>query len=121
MSDYERWFEYAPQAYEQIRRSTNDIPKIAENIGWPEHRIQKIKDHVFNKNHKLRDGTFGKFDPDPDIADAWGRLTSGSYRMEDVNLLNHELYESWAEGLYKFDYDKAHSWTIDKAKKPWNP
>ena len=35
-----------------------------------------------------------RFDADPEIADAWYRLTNGTYNQNDIDLLNHEYFES---------------------------
>ena len=79
--------------YENIRIDTTDISKIAQNTGMPEWKISRIKDHVFSNEHIL-DAGVKRFDADPEIADAWYRLTNGTYNQNDIDLLNHEYFES---------------------------
>ena len=85
--------------YENIRIDTTDISKIAQNTGMPEWKISRIKDHVFSNEHIL-DAGVKRFDADPEIADAWYRLTNGTYNQNDIDLLNHEYFESKFESFY---------------------
>ncbi len=107
--------------YENIRLDTTDISKIAQNTGMPEWKVGRIKEHVFFNEHILDSG-LNRFDPDPDpdIADAWYRLTSGNYNQNDINLLNHEYFESKFERFYKTDYRTAHSKTVESGRV-WEP
>lgn len=113
-----RWEVYAPSAYQKIR-NTNDIRTIAENTGFSQIKITKIKEHIFFKQHQLDDG-IRLFDPDPDIADAWFRLQKGDYNEQDLRLLEHEYFENRFEGIFKTDYRTAHNATI-KSGRTWNP
>lgn len=61
---------------------------------------QQNKKHVFFNEHILDSGK-KRFDSDPEIADAWYRLTNGTYNKNDISLLNHEYFESKFEGLIK--------------------
>lgn len=64
---------------------------------------------------------YGRFHSDYEIAQAWIRLQQGNYTKKDIDLLNHELFESRFEGIFKTDYETAHdaavksgrSWEID--------
>jgi RHS repeat-associated protein len=103
LDNYERWIEYAPEAYGVIRDNASDVASIARNTGLPEYKIQRIKDHLFQKQHQLDSG-LSRFDPDPDIADAWSRLQSGGYLSEDIRLLNHEYFESRFESIFRTNY-----------------
>ncbi|MFL0250893.1 hypothetical protein ACJDT4_10710 [Clostridium neuense] len=105
--------------YNSIRNLTDDVSNIAKNTGMSEQQIQRIKDHVFSDEHILLDGV-GQFNPDYDIAQAWNRLSDGSYNQSDINLLNHELFESKFEGIFKTDYQTAHNATISSGRT-WNP
>ena len=111
--------------YENIRIDTTDISKIAQNTGMPEWKISRIKDHVFSNEHIL-DAGVKRFDADPEIADAWYRLTNGTYNQNDIDLLNHEYFESKFESFYKTDYRTAHNKKqmgeieFDKEKKIFN-
>ena len=118
MEDFTRWELYAPAAYEAIRNA-DDVGDIARNTGWPEVRVRRIKDHDFNREHQLEDG-MRRFDPDPDIADAWYRMYRGEHSMEDIRLLAHEYFEARFEGIYRTDYRTAHEATI-RSGRTWEP
>ncbi|MBD1926934.1 hypothetical protein H6F74_11835 [Trichocoleus sp. FACHB-90] len=118
MDDFTRWEEYAPQAYEAIRQA-DDVGEIARNTGVPEYRIRRIKNHLFYREHQLDDRA-RRFDPDPDIADAWERLCRGEYTAEDLALLEHEYFESRFEGIFRTDYRTAHEATV-RSGRIWNP
>ena len=105
--------------YENIRIDTTDISKIAQNTGMPEWKISRIKDHVFSNEHIL-DAGVKRFDADPEIADAWYRLTNGTYNQNDIDLLNHEYFESKFESFYKTDYRTAHNKT-EESGRIWDP
>ena len=61
-----------------------------------------------------------RFDPDPEIADAWYRLKNGTYNQNDISLLNHEYLESKFESFYKTDYRTAHKRT-EEWGRIWDP
>jgi uncharacterized protein (UPF0248 family) len=98
----------AEKVYETIRKSQVDADLIAQNTGIPTHRIQKIKDHIFNNKHELAYGT-EKFAADPLVAEAWKRMELGSHTHKDIALLKHELFESKFEGIFNTDYRTAHN------------
>ncbi|HEY9300950.1 MAG TPA: hypothetical protein VIQ31_32205 [Phormidium sp.] len=114
-----RWEQYAPEAYDEIRSSSNDVEEIARNTGWLQFRIQRIKEHLFYRQHQLDDGV-RCFDPDPDIADAWTRLYENQYNHEDIRLLEHEYFEARFEGIFRTNYPRAHKATLDSGRS-WNP
>lgn len=74
---------------------------------------------MFIREHKKEHG-IGRFDPDYEIAKAWDRLQRGTYHKNDIDLLNHELFESKFEGIFKTDYRTAHDKTV-KSGRPWYP
>jgi hypothetical protein len=50
-----------------------------------------------------------RFDPDEEIAAAWGRLKSGRARQSDLVLLEHELVESsYLKANQGVTYQEAH-------------
>ncbi|MBA4538839.1 hypothetical protein H1Z61_17345 [Bacillus aquiflavi] len=103
-----------------MRANNNDIEKIAANIGLPKWKIARIKDHLFYKSHK-KDNGVGRFDADPDMADAWERLIEGkNIKSNDIDLLNHEFFESRFEGIFKTNYRTAHDKTIESGRV-WFP
>jgi hypothetical protein len=118
MDDFARWEEYAPNAYDAIR-GANDVADIARHAGWSEARIDRIKNHLFIQEHRL-EARIGRFDPDPDIADAWERLRRGEHNEEDLRLLEHEYFESRFEGIFRTDARTAHEATI-RSGRTWNP
>jgi len=86
--------------YENIRINTADISKIAQGTGMPEWKISRIKEHVFSNEHILDSGV-KRFDADPEIADAWYRLTNGTFNENDIDLLNREYFESKFEAFIR--------------------
>jgi hypothetical protein len=105
--------------YDLIRANTGDVSKIAENIGWSEARVARIKEHVFFKNHQLDSGA-SRFDADPDMFNAWNRLEQGDFVRADIDLLRHEIFESKFEGIFKTNYRTAHEATI-RSGRTWTP
>ena len=81
-----------------------------------ERDVQMVKDHVFNNKHVL-DERVGKFDADPEIANAWRRLQSGSHTESDIGLLRHEVFEARFERMYGTDYRTAHD-AANRAGRP---
>lgn len=63
---------------------------------------------MFFKEHKLRN-SIAKFDADPLIVETWKRLEEGKFNSKDIQMLNHELFESKFEGIFKTDYLKSHN------------
>ncbi len=111
VDEYFRQEAEASKMYDSIRASTSDVQAISKNTGISEIRIQRIKDHVFNNEHIKSSGN-GRFDPDYEIAQAWTRLQQGTYNSKDIDLLNHELFESRFEGIFKTNYETAHDAAI---------
>ncbi len=105
--------------YNVIRADSSDIAAIARNAGMSESRVSRIKDHVFFREHRLDDGLM-RFQADPEMANAWSRLTSGNHLSSDIKLLNHEIFESKFEGIFKTDYRTAHDAAI-RSGRVWIP
>lgn len=111
--------QWADMKYQAIRSCTNDIKTIAKNTGFSEEKITKVKDHLFHKEHILEKGKM-RFEPDHEIAAAWDRLYRGDFIKNDIQLLEHEYFESEFEALHKTDYDTAHTAAQHPIKgKPW--
>ncbi|MGG1592423.1 ribonuclease YeeF family protein [Terribacillus saccharophilus] len=119
IDEYLRQLDKADEMYNHFRKSKTDVPLIAKNTGMPEQNIHRIKDHLFFKEHVKEHG-IGRFDPDFQIAEAWDRLQKGNYTKNDIDLLNHELFESKFEGIFKTDYRTAHDKTVESGR-PWYP
>lgn len=118
-NEYVLKLEKVDKIYDEIRHSTDDISLISKNTGFPEWKIDRIKNHVFNNEHVL-DAGIKKFDADVDIADAWKRLKEGNYNQNDLDLLNHEYFESKFEKIFDTDYRTAHDKTIESGRV-WDP
>ncbi|GGL98983.1 hypothetical protein GCM10011594_18650 [Nakamurella endophytica] len=113
---------WAEASYDEIR-ATSDTALIASNtrsVVLPDgHRLdegdlEQIKRHLFTDEHVLEYGdgavVLGRFDADPDIAEAWYRLRAGSPADSDLVLLHHELYESsWLRDHPGSTYVDAHA------------
>lgn len=112
---------YAEDYYEIVRAAGDArIDEVARSSDMTPGEIRQIRDHLFQEEHQLRDRV-GRFDADPDIADAWRRLEGGNPLPSDLDLLRHELYES----LYMrhhpgATYDQAHGATLE-AGYAWDP
>ncbi|SMF69976.1 pre-toxin TG domain-containing protein [Priestia filamentosa] len=119
IDEYLKQLDKADEMYESFRKSKTDVPAIAKNTGMTEERVQRIKDHLFIKEHVKEHGV-GRFDPDYAIGQAWERLQKGTYKKNDIDLLNHELFESKFEGIFKTDYRTAHDKTVESGR-PWYP
>jgi large repetitive protein len=114
-----RAYDLAEGAYDVTRADVTDISSIAKNTGWRESRVSRIKDHIFYKDHLLDSG-MRRFDADPDMLNAWNRLSKGDFMKSDIDLLRHEIFESKFEGIYKTNYRQAHDAAI-RAGRTWTP
>ncbi len=112
-------WDAAESAYDAIRASNTDVLAISKNTGISEVKIARIKDHVFFNNHTLDSGV-RRFDADPDIVNAWDRLKTGDWVGSDLDLLQHERFESRFEAFYKSDYRTAHDAAI-RSGRTWMP
>ncbi|MCY9373493.1 T7SS effector LXG polymorphic toxin [Bacillus haynesii] len=119
IDDYLKQLDKAEEMYESFRKSKTDVQSIAKNTGMTEQRIQRIKEHLFFKEH-IKEHGIGRFESDYQIAQAWDRLQKGTYNKNDIDLLNHELFESKFEGIFKTDYRTAHDKTVESGR-PWYP
>ena len=99
VNEYIKKLEKVDERYEKIRNNNEDVTIISENTGIPGSKIQRIKEHLFIKDY-IKDEGIGRFDSDVEIADAWDRLINGNYNPNDIDLLNHEYYESRFEGIF---------------------
>ena len=109
----------AENLYEQQRRATQDIEKIAKSTGWPVERIARIKDYVFNEEHKLiEEEPPQRFAASMGMIQSWRRMASGdpkALESHDVLLLEHE----WLEMKIKMDnpgisHQQAHDMANEK-------
>ena len=107
--------EHADRYYESVRHMKTDTKKISDATGIKKDKIDKIKQHVFIKEHDLFDG-HRRFDSSYDMALSWQRLIQGkSIQKKDIVLLKHEYME--LRYMEKgFTQDEAHI----KASKRYN-
>lgn len=84
--------QHAVRYYESVRHMKTDTLKISEATRISKDKLDKIKEHVFIKEHELIDGK-RRFDPDYEMAQSWQRLLSGDYKEQDIVLLKHEYAE----------------------------
>lgn len=89
--------------------------------GFTRAEIEQIKNHVFEDLHPLEgvDGgtVMARFDPNPDMAEAWLRLRSGQAQPSDIALLEHELAEAryWQQNP-NASYKDAHAAANDVSR-----
>lgn len=105
--DKKRIEKHAEITYERIRRTTDDVDKIAKATGYTREEIRQIKNHLFYNEYELADGKH-RFYPDFEQAQSWDRLQRGEGLPHDKVMLQHELIESelMAGGL---SYEDAHA------------
>lgn len=121
IADYHKLEKESAEIYNKIRFSDNsDALRISQNTNFPLYRIERIKNHVFKNEHILYDGKIGLFDPDMDMAIAWERLQTSKFKPSDIDLLNHEYFESKFEKLFRVDYSTAHKKAIASGRI-WEP
>ncbi|MEV5651604.1 toxin glutamine deamidase domain-containing protein [Nocardia sp. NPDC052254] len=126
---------WAGEAYDTIRASDTDVRDMIENLstatrpdgstGFGEHEIEQAKQHLFEDEHKLSvfddEGTVvgyenRRFDADPDIAEAWMRLSRGEPLPADITLLEHELTQAaYLREHPDASYREAHAHANTKA------
>lgn len=108
----------ATKLYDEIRASSDDVTKIAQNLNLPKFQVQRVKDHLFYNTHQLDHGLgVGRFHPDLEIANAWNRLERGAHIESDLFIFRHEHFESRFEGIFRTDYRTAHD-AADRAGHP---
>lgn len=110
------------EAADSIRKNSADVEAIAANTGIKSYNIQKVKDHVFYKEHLLDKyvdygipAEMARFDSDLNQAQAWKRLEEGTHTDQDITWLKHEAAESWYEIKHNAGYTEAH----EAAEKKW--
>ncbi len=98
---------WAAEAYDRFRADAHDVDAMARNLadvaradgrtGFTAEELNNVKHHLLIQEHALDDYEGGivhrRFDPDPDIAEAWARMRDGEVRASDIVLLEHELTE----------------------------
>ena len=85
--------KHAERYYGLVRSMTTDVAKIAENTGYSESVIQRIKNFIFLDKHDLGDLEPRRFDPSFAMAQSWQRLINGTPEPHDIVMLQHEILE----------------------------
>jgi hypothetical protein len=118
---------WAEQAYDTFRAGNDELPGViatASRYGFGADDVTQIKNHVFRDEHLLDlygDSTVARFDANPRMAEAWQRLAAGDPHPADIDLLEHERYESnFMARTGDPSYGRAHAATND-AGYTWDP
>lgn len=85
--------KHAERYYGLVRSMTTDVARIAENTGYSEDAIQRIKNFIFYDEHDLGDPEPRRFDPSFAMAQSWQRLINGNPEPHDLIMLQHEILE----------------------------
>ena len=85
--------KHAERYYGLVRSMTTDVARIAENTGYSEDVIQRIKNFIFFDTHDLGDIEPRRFDPSLAMAQSWQRLINGNPEPHDLTMLRHEILE----------------------------
>ena len=85
---------HANRYYGLVRSMTTDVKRIAENTGYSEDEIQRIKNHIFMDEHDLGGSKPRRFYPSFEMAQSWQRLIAGTPEPHDLTMLQHEIFES---------------------------
>ncbi|WP_410756479.1 hypothetical protein [Citrobacter youngae] len=121
-SNDEHWV-IAETYYEEIRSDLADVQKICTNIDESERVVTRVKDHLFFNEHIIITDNIEekrRLDSDPEIVNAWSRLTEGDFTPTDLSFFKHEQVESILEKRKKLDYRSAHLETLNLGYR-WNP
>jgi hypothetical protein len=108
--------EHAELYYEEIRnrKAEPEIKKIAQNTGFTDNQIEKIRNHLFFDDIKFDDGRIERFSSDYDQSQAWQRLIEGKQTDDDILLLKHELRELEYMQSNGSSYEEAHNYANKK-------
>ncbi len=63
VDEYLKQLDKAEEMYESFRKSKTDVQSIANSTGMTEHRVQRIKEHLFIKEH-IKEHVIGRFESD---------------------------------------------------------
>jgi hypothetical protein len=105
--DLERQEKWAVNAYDDIRAhpdtdviagSLRLTDRLDGSAGFTVEEIARVRRQIFFDEHPLSDYEGGvvhrRYDPSPEMAEAWLRLRAGRALPEDVALVEHELAEA---------------------------
>ncbi|MEV7972971.1 WXG100 family type VII secretion target [Cellulomonas sp. NPDC089187] len=102
-------FSWAEDIYDSLRSDKSLAENIAAHIGFDVAEVRSGLNNVLVDFHRLHGGAYGpeiisRFDADPDIAEAFIRLSNGTPHASDLVLMRHEI----AEAAYWQTHPNAH-------------
>lgn len=121
--------KHADKYYGLVRSMKTDVSKIAKTTGFPENKIQEVKDFIFNERHDLGGAEKEYFKPDYMMSESWKRLIDGTPEPHDITLINHEITErnlmkkgftqaeAHIKASAKYNYAKEAAEFYDRIKK----
>ena len=109
----QKCFKKIIEAYDEIMRVVEDIPKIANSYQLTVEEVRRAKDYAFGSGVSQH-----KFIPDEDMALAWERLALGQGNAIDEVLLRHEIFESDLVINQGMNQKSAHE--IAQSRYPWS-
>jgi Domain of unknown function (DUF4157) len=102
----------AARLYDEIRASTSDVPKVAEEMGIGEEVAARVKEHLFVEEHDIptQSGmSHESFEPVREYAEAWKAAENGTLTPDQrallQDLLTHENVEATLHGAGTPVYD----------------
>ncbi|MET7903843.1 protein phosphatase [Streptomyces sp. NPDC005355] len=92
----------AVRAYERIRATTEDVPKIAEKLKLDPDVVIKAKENLFLNRHEVQTGPYETrynvfFTPDETIAKLWTKATNGTIKGIDEGALRGVIAHEYVE------------------------
>jgi hypothetical protein len=106
----DEWDSWADEVYQGLRADEGLAARIADHVtDLTEDEVRLALDNVLVHEHRLGGGMYGpeftaRFDADPDMAEAFIRMSRGEPTEVDLMLLRHEL----AEAQYWIEHPGAH-------------
>lgn len=104
--------KHAIQYYDEIRnrKSKYVINQIAKNSGMSKKAVKNIYEHIFILEHRFKDGSVKRFDPDYDMSESFRRILEGKHiKPHDITMLKHENLELNLIKKYNMVYEDAHN------------
>ncbi len=97
--------KHAAKFYDEVRKRTGDVNKLAETAGLKQEDVQAVKNYIFMDRHDLGGKAPERFAPDYMMGESWRRLSEGKPEPHDFTLLKHEQmeYNLVAEGCTQYD------------------
>lgn len=116
-------WDKAEEFYDEIRKDTEDIDLISQNLLKSPAIVSRVKEHIFVKMHYIEIDEivqFRRLDADPEIVNSWSRMKQGDLVESDLKLFRHEQLESIIELRKNVTQTEAHKLTLQSGYD-WNP